>query len=96
MPGTAIQSVQIVQAPDAPPNALWLGITARHATGTGAAASLIFSRVRWEVDIAASGIRDGFSRLGLAHVVGYEEVAAGATPVHFVMGIARPEWGLPR
>jgi hypothetical protein len=98
MPGTAIQSVQILdEAPDAPANALWLAMTIPRPPQPQSATFLSYSRAHWEVEIAAAGIRDGLSRLGLAHVVAYQELASGATPGgEHLVGIARPEWDVPR
>ena len=49
--------------PDAPPDALWLAVSAPRATASSADL-LTYVRGKWEADVAAGGIRDSFARLG--------------------------------
>jgi hypothetical protein len=98
MPGTAIEGVQILPAPpDASADAVALALTIDLPVGPAAETVLAEARARWEGDVAAGAIRDGFLRLGLAHVVAYEELSPGTQvdSSHFV-GIARLEWGAGR
>jgi len=98
MPGTAIDGVQILPAPaDAPVDAAALALTIDERLGSAADTVLANTRARWEVDVAAGAIRDGFQRLGLARVVAYEQLSPGAqVDARRFVGIARPEWGAPR
>ncbi|MBA2526491.1 MAG: hypothetical protein H0V18_12040 [Pyrinomonadaceae bacterium] len=98
MPGTAIESVQILeQPPDAPADALWLALTVPPAPRASSPGLLNYTRAKWEVDIAAAAIRDGFFRLGLARVVAYEELSRGNPPdTDHLVGIALRAWSVPR
>ena len=98
MPGTAIQAVELLdQAPDARPQDVWLAITIPSPPRAGERSFLGYTRATWEAELAAAAIRDGLSRLGLAHVVAFQDLAPGqqSDPAH-LFGIARPEWKLPR
>jgi hypothetical protein len=98
MPGTRIESVLISErAPDAPAEALWLAVTIPAPPRAPGAASLLYTRAKWEADVAAAAVRDGFVRLGLRHVVAYQTLTHGAQPdVSRLFGIARPEWKVRR
>ncbi|MDX6487764.1 MAG: hypothetical protein QOK13_379 [Gaiellaceae bacterium] len=98
MPGTAIRSVEIrTDVVDAGPRAVWLAISIRAFKGSAGLDALGYTRAKWEADIAAAAIRDGFVRLGLRHVVAYQDLTAGRQPhpAH-LYGIARPEWKVAR
>ena len=98
MPGTAIRSVEIrTDVTDAGPRAVWLAISIRAFKGPARVDALDYTRAKWEVDIAAGAIRDGFVRLGLRHVVAYQDLTVGRQPdpAH-LYGIARPEWKVGR
>lgn len=98
MPGTRIESVLISERPpDAPAEAVWLAITIPAAPRAPGVASLGYTRAKWEADLAAAAIRDGFVRLGLRRVVAYQTLTHGAQPdVSRLFGIARPEWNVRR
>jgi hypothetical protein len=98
MPGSVIESVQIVEhPPDSPSATIWLAITIPRATDQTLASFLVDARGRWEADIAAAAIRDGFVRLGLRHVVAYERIWPGVQPdPNYLYGIALPRWGINR
>jgi hypothetical protein len=98
MPGTVIESVQIVEHPlDAPNDTIWLAITLPRATSQTLASFLVDERGRWEGHIAAGAIRDGFVRLGLRRVVAYDEIPPGGQPdPNALYGIALPRWGIKR
>ena len=97
MPGTSIQGVLISERPpDAPAEALWLAVTIPASPPAGAA-PLRYIRAKWEADVAAGAIRDGFVRLGLRRVVAYQTLTHGAQPdASRLFGIARPEWNVRR
>ena len=98
MPGTAIRSVEIrTDVTDAGPRAVWLAIWVRAFSGPAGGDALGYTRAKWEVDIAAAAIRDGFVRLGLRHVVAYQDLTVGRQPdpAH-LYGIAPPEWKVAR
>ena len=98
MPGTAIESVQIGEHPlDAPSDTIWLAITLPRTTAKTLASFLVDARGRWEADIAAAAIRDGFVRLGLRRVVAYGAFPPGVQPdPNALFGIALPGWGIKR
>jgi hypothetical protein len=98
MPGSLIQAVQILQQPpDAPPETLWLAITVPRATNLSSISLFRDTRGKWEANLAAGAIRDDFDRLGLGHVVAYEELPPGAEPSSdYLFGIARPKWEVRR
>jgi hypothetical protein len=96
MRGTTIESVQILgQPPDAPNDALWLAVSIPRPTTD--ASNLTYVRAKWEENIAAGAIRDGFVRLGFPRVIGYEEVYPGVQPdTRSIAGIALRDWNVPR
>ena len=98
MPGAVIESVQIVQHPlDAPSDTVWLAITVPRATAQTLASFLVDARGRWDANIAAGAIRDGFVRLGLRRVVAYDQIPPRAQlDPNDLYGIALPRWGIKR
>lgn len=98
MPGTVIESVRIVEHPlDAPDDTVWLAITVPRATGQTLANFILDARSRWEANIAAGAIRDGFVHLGLRRVVAYNQFPPGAQlDPNALFGIALPRWGIRR
>ena len=98
MPGTVIDSVHIVEHPlDSPSDTVWLAITVPRASAQTLASFLVDERGRWEANIAAGAIRDGFVRLGLRRVVAYTRIPRGAPlDPNALYGIALPRWGIKR
>jgi hypothetical protein len=98
MPGTEIRSIQILdQPPDAPSDTVWLAIYVPQPTGRTLASFLVETRSKWDADIAAGAIRDGFVRAGLRRVVAYNVIPPGvkADP-SYLFGVALPKWGIKR
>jgi hypothetical protein len=98
MPGTLIGSIQIVDhPPDAPSDTVWLAITVPRATGQTLASFLIEPREKWDAELAAAAIRDGFVRFGLRRVVAYDAIPPGVQlDPNNLYGIALPRWGIRR
>ena len=96
MPMNRIEGVRIAgPPPKAPPDAVTIGFVV--SLPPSIADSPRNVRVRWEVEVAAAAIRDGFARLGLRRVVAFRFEERGAEPDdRRVVGIALPAWGVPR